>query len=204
MKLEDIKIYLPKYLSAESEKKLFEGLKDFPGNIDEGLYTNFLKNTFVVYQGDGIKNMPVYHYPKKESKPIPSIIFSNTCDIDPENKRNFPSQIVYAPIFDLEKYRAALLKNSSKKPTQINDHITAIKNQEVTQIFYLPQYGNLKDSIVFLDRVFNCPNNYIEQQHLKTTRIFSLSDYGIYLFVMKLSIHFTRIQDKVERGSFKK
>ena len=35
--IEDIKIYLPKYLSAESNKELFDGLKDFPENIDDRL-----------------------------------------------------------------------------------------------------------------------------------------------------------------------
>ncbi len=30
MKLEDFKLYLPKFLSSESDKELFDSLKDFP------------------------------------------------------------------------------------------------------------------------------------------------------------------------------
>ena len=52
--------------------------------------------------------------PKSEIKPVPGIILSNTCDIDLQNERNFPSQIVYAPIFSLEKYRQTLINNSKK------------------------------------------------------------------------------------------
>ncbi|MEF8984049.1 MAG: hypothetical protein V5A51_05615 [Bacteroidales bacterium] len=202
MNLEDIKIYLPKFLSAESEKELFEGLKEFPDNIDTRLYTNYLDDSKIIYQGDGIKDMLIFNIPETTINPAPSIIFSNTCDIDLNNKRKFPSQIVYAPIFNLKKYENTLYKSSMKSNEQISAHIESIKKQEVTQVFYLPQLeGKLDDSIVFLDRVFNCPNNSIERENISNRKIFTLSDYGSYLFLIKLSIHFTRIQDKVERKS---
>lgn len=202
MNFDEIKIYLPKFLSAESERELFKGLKDFPENIDDRLYTTYLNDTNLLYQGDGLHNLLVVNIPKSEIKPAPSIILSNTCDIDLKNERNFPSQIVYAPIFSLEKYKQALFKNSKKSKEHIIDHINAIKKQEITQIFYLPRLiDKLEESIVFLDRVNNMPNTLIERDTITSDRIFTLSDYGAYLFLLKLSIHFTRIQDKVERKS---
>ncbi|NJW54857.1 hypothetical protein, partial [Salinimicrobium oceani] len=135
-------------------------------------------------------------------KPAKSIILSNTCDIDPANKRNFPSRIVYAPIIELDKYRKTILSNSKKNPQQIESHIDASKKQEITQVFYVPSLGDkLKDSIVFLDRVCNLPNEAVEREKVTERRVFTLSDYGSYLFLLKLSIHFTRIQDQVERKS---
>lgn len=202
MSLDDIKIYLPKFLSAESDRELFKGLKDFPDNIDERLYTTYLHDTQIIYQGDGLNNLLVVNLPRSEIKPVPGIILSNTCDIDLQNERNFPSQIVYAPIFSLEKYSQTLLNNSKKTKEQIIGHINAIKKQEITQIFYLPKFdGKLEESIVFLDRVNNMPNTLIERDKISSNRIFTLSDYGAYLFLLKLSIHFTRVQDKVERKS---
>lgn len=202
MNIDEIKIYLPKFLSAESDRELFKGLKDFPENIDERLYTTYLHDNKIIYQGDGLNNLLVVNLPKTEIKPVPSIILSNTCDIDLQNERNFPSQIVYAPIFSLEKYKQTLLNNSKKTEGQITDHINAIKKQEITQIFYLPKFERkLEDSIVFLDRVNNMPNNLIERENIVSQRIFTLSNYGAYLFLLKLSIHFTRIQDKVDRSS---
>lgn len=202
MNLEEIKIYLPKFLSLESEHELFNGLKDFPKNIDERLYTTYLQDTKVIYQGDGLKNLLVVNLPNSEIKQAPCIILSNTCDIDLQNNRYFPSQIVYAPIFNLKKYQQALLKNSKKTKEQIADHINAIKRQEVTQIFFLPEFhGKLEESIVFFDRVNNMPNTLVERDKITSNRIFTLSDYGAYLFLLKLSIHFTRIQDKIERKS---
>ena len=202
MKLEDFKLYLPKFLSAESEKELFNSLKDFPKNIDSRIYTNYLSNSDIIYQGDGISDMLFVNLPNPEIKPIPSMILSNTCDIDLVNVRNFPSQVVYAPIFNISKYQEALYKNSIKTKEQIDSHINSIKNQEITQVFYLPKVeGEIDDSIVFFDRVCNFPNKLISRENLKEKRLFTLSDYGSYLFILKLSIHFTRIQDKVERKS---
>lgn len=200
MNSEHIKMYLPKFLSAESDKELFKGLREFPENIDDRLYTTYLQDSKLIYQGDGIKDLLVVNLPQPDIKPAPGIIFSNTCDIDLANQRNFPSRVVYAPILNLDKYQAVLSKNANKSSQQILAHISSIKKQEITQIFYLPKLaGKLDESIVFLDRVNNAPNTMLDRESIPTQRLFTLSDYGAYLFVLKLSIHFTRIQDKVER-----
>jgi len=199
-----LKIYLPKFLSSESDKELFEGIKSFPHNIDSRIYTNYLENTNLVYQGDGIRGMLVINLPETLIKPAPSIILSNTYDIEIENQRMFPSQIVYAPILNLEKYIKTLFTKGNKSKEQIESHLISIKKQEITQIFYLPKLeGKLEESLVFLDRVLNISNKFISRDNLKNNRLFTLSDYGAYLFLLKLSIHFTRIKDKVERKSIK-
>lgn len=204
MNIDKLEIYLPKFLSSESAKDLFDGLKDFPENMDIRLYSNFLRNTNLIYQGDGLRDMLMINFPDPEIRLANSIVLSNTCDIDPSNKKYFPSQIVYTPIFNLNKYRQKLLKESGNSEQKINDHIASIKKQEITQILFLPRYeGYLDESIVFLDRVLNLPRNSISNEEIETRRIFTLSDYGAYLFILKLSIHFTRIQDKVERRSIR-
>ena len=202
MNFDDLKIYLPKFLSQESDEVLYNNLRDFPNNIDSRLYTNYLSETELIYQGDGIKDMLVINLPEPNINPVPSIILSNTCDIDLNNKRNFPSQIVYSPIFNLGKYKQLLIEKSGKTLQQIASHIDSIKRQELTQIFFLPKLTDkLDESIVFLDRVNNIPSKFIVRTTVPQKRIFTLSDYGAYLFLLKLSIHFTRIKDNVERKS---
>ena len=150
-----------------------------------------------------MQDMLVVNLPKTDVRPVPSIILSNTCDVDLQNERNFPSQLVYSPIFDLSKYRSSLIEKSKKPKEHIDDHISAIRRQEITQIFYLPSIeGKLEESLVFLDRINNMPNKIVDRESVPSKRIFTLSNYGLYLFLIKLSIHFTRIQDKVDRGSF--
>lgn len=70
------------------------------------------------------------------------------------------------------------------------------------QIFFLPKvFGKLEESIVFLDRINNCSNKTVSRVNIDNQRIFTLNDYGEYLFLLKLSIHFTRMKDKVDRGT---
>lgn len=200
MNFEDINIFLPKYLSSESEKELYRSLQEFPSNIDQRIYTTYLKDEPVIFQGDGLTDLLAVNLPDTQIKKVPAIILSNTCDIDPTNKRNFPSQIVYAPIISLEKYAALLKRSLLDSEERIKGHLEAIRKQYVTQILYLPHLeGSLDESIVFLDRVYHIGNDYIDRDKLKASRLFTLSDYGNYLFLFKLSLHFTRIQDKVER-----
>lgn len=202
MNIDDIKIYLPKFLSAESEKELFAGLKDFPNNIDGRLYTGYLKDSEIIYQGDGLMDLLVVNLPSPDIKPVPSMILSNTCDIALDNLRNFPSQLVYAPIFNLKKYQDKLYTESHNSKKQIDSHIDSVRHQRITQVFFLPKIEDkIDDSIVFFDRVCNFPNKLIDRDNLKERRLFTLSDYGAYLFLLKLSIHFTRIKDNVERKS---
>jgi len=200
MDFEELKVYLPKFLSSDSERALFEGLKDFPHNIDSRLYTLSLQDEENIFQGDGISDLLVTNLPDTTIKPAKCMVLSNSCDASFNNTRNFPSNLVYAPIVNLKKYHELLIKSSTKSKKDINTHIKSIKKQRITQIFYLPKLNNhLDESIIFLDRVNSCSIEYLKSKSIQKERFFTLSDYGAYLFVLKLSIHFSRIKDNVDR-----
>lgn len=199
---EDLKKYLPKYLSEENYKNLISELKSFPDNIDARMYTSFL-NDEIIYQGDGIDNMPIVDLAQisKGAQSVPSLILSNTCDMDLSNIRLFPSSIMYAPIIKLSKYQSVLSQHCNDA-NKIDSHISNLKQQKITQIMYLPAIGDMEESLVFLDRIFNINNKFIDRSNLKNIRLFSFSDYGFYLLVFKLSVHFSRIQEKLNRGMY--
>lgn len=199
MNLEELKTILPKYLSPSNESELVKCIKEFPNIANGKFYTLNLKNEPVLFQGDGLKDLPIVNLPSADIKQKNVIIFSNTCDVDNSNKRYFPSNIVYAPIIKLKSY-LKILEEEGKTTQQISNHIKALKKQEITQILYLPGNKVIEESIVFLDKVFNINNSYVNRSKLSSERLFTLSDFGAYLFVFKLSLHFSRIQDKVERG----
>ena len=200
---EEVKKYLPQYLSDESQDKLFKELKSFPENIDDRLYSQILKKEGIMYQGDGIDGMLVINLPSAEIRPVRSMILSNSCSIHPDNNKLFQSRIIYAPIFNLQKYIERLTneyKNEENIETKIEDHVNSLRRQLNTQIFYLPRGGDLEaDSIVFLDRLNNCPTDYVTDKEISQRKIFTLSDYGFYLFLIKISIHFTRVRENLER-----
>jgi len=196
---ETIRLFLPKYLSPDAQQNLLDCIKDFPDNIDSRFYTNYLKDKPVLYQGDGIQQMPISNFPSSETSKQNGIVFSNTCDTDLENQRLFPSRIIYAPIVELSKYKRFLEHNSIAE-TRIDNHISTIKKQEITQIFYLPSNASFNEATVFMDRLNNCSNEYVNRDKLPKHRIFTLSNYGYYLFLLKMSLSMMRIHEKVDRG----
>ncbi|MDD4969490.1 MAG: hypothetical protein PHT07_08685 [Paludibacter sp.] len=200
MNFDDIENYLPKYLSEDSYQKLLTAVKQFPENIDQRIYSNILNDYNSILQGDCISNMPVVNLPILKIGNVDCIILSNSCDNFPDHQRYFPTRLTYAPIFNLNKFINKAKEQFELTSDQITGYLSSIKRQEITQILYLPKIENkLEESIVFFDRINNCSIEDIDSD-IKNTRKFSLSDYGFYLFIVKLSIHFSRIMEKVDRN----
>jgi hypothetical protein len=190
---EEIKKYLPQYLSRTEQKALFKELESFPDNMSRIYTTRNLEDIF--FQGDGVRDMMCVNFPRTEIHVAPVMIMSNTCDIDGGNIRSIPVAVVYAPILNLEKYKNTLLQ-SGFNPQKMENQLHDIKRQSITNIFYLPKGGSLEgDSIVFFDRTNNCNAAYLNEFPKDEKRLFILSQYGFYIFLVKLSIHFTRIRE---------
>ena len=198
--LEDIRLYLPKYLSPGTEEKLLQDLSDFPENIDQRMYGFYGKEEEIVYQGDCLDQMIIINLPDTKIKKSNAVVLSNTCDNDVKNIRKFSTNLVYTPLINLNKY-ISLLQNSGKfSEESISGHLSEIRNQKITQIFYFPSLeGSHEEHIIFFDRICSCDNRIIDRKKVSDLRKFSLSQYGFYLFLYKLSIHFTRIHEKVDR-----
>jgi hypothetical protein len=199
---DDFKKYLPQYLSATSLDGLFEDIQKFvqTGSSEE-VYTSGLKEKDQIFQGDALNELPFITFPH-DSAPIncKAIVLSNSCDINPENLRPFNSHIIYSPIWKLSAY-TEFLKESGINQQKLINHLSDIKSQTVTQILYLPQNddGPDEDCIVFLDRICHCDMAHIERETVRGRRLFSFGNFGFYLFLLKISIHFTRIREKIDR-----
>lgn len=198
---ENIKLYLPQYLSEDKLISLKKELKNFGNRRDSGKYfTTFLKSDSNLFQGDCVKAQ-VWNLPDIESREENVILLSNTCDMDISNQRLNQCRVMYAPIFNLEKYRQKLLEKKFEK-NKIDNHIKDIKNQLVSQILYLPTKSILGyNSFVLFDRTISIPLTSEIVANCTKTRKVSLSNYGFYLFLLKLSYHFTRIQEHVDRDA---
>lgn len=202
---DDIKLYLPKYLSDEDTKKLLKNLEQFPNNIDSRFYAKTLSDKKVLFQGDGFLNgFPVINLPEsKIINTVPVIVVSNTCDNDENNKRKIhrPS-VSYCPIINFQKFEKMLFDKFPNEKDSIFSTLESVKKQMVTNVLFLPayQYGLEYDGIVFFDKIMSSNAEIISLNEICEKRLFSLSDYGFYVFLFKLSIHFTRIQENVSRS----
>ena len=195
---EDIKKYLPQYLSDSDAKQLFSALKDFPNNIDERFYSNYSLDDNILYQGDCLKDIPAFYLPDTRSKLSQSMAISNTCDMDLNNKRLWNTHILFSQIILLEKLEKALYQKFSED--RISNYISSLRKQQITNAFYLPKSKNLDEAVAFFDYTNSFDINFVDRESLKEKRLVSLSNYGFYILLLKLSIHFTRIQEKVQRN----
>lgn len=195
---EEIRLYLPRYLSEESQDALFSELKQFPDNRGDRLYSSSLDDDPDVFQGDGLLELPISNLPDTRIQEGPVMVLSNTCDTSLENKR--ASRIAYCPILKLSTYLDFIERTGIRTGEGLQSLVASIKGQQVTSLFYLPSGGTLaEDCVALLDRPNNCDMSYLAANPQKRTKMFILSTYGFYLFLLKLSIHFSRIREAVDR-----
>ena len=193
---DDIKLFLPQYLSAESRKELFSELEKFPSN--DKIYSTYLDDDPDILQGDGLRDQLIIDFPEGRIKTGPVMVLTNTCDISQENKRILKTRIAYCPIMKLSRYRDWLGSTGMHKDAMA-DHIEAIRRQEFSAFFYLPANASLQEECIALfDRPVNCKMDYLDDPE-RRRKLFILSQYGFYLFLIKLSIHFTRVREDINR-----
>lgn len=192
---DQIKLFLPSYLSPANKEQLFAELKSFPSNTNY-----YLKNSSEItdlFQGDGWQGLVVTNFHTREQKAVTGILISNTCDLDSANQRDLPVRILFAPIIGMDRMRA-MYQAVGKSDAQIAQLLHSIRTQEVTNIFYLPTSpSGIGESIVLLDDIHQHPRDHFLASERRG--VFRLSQFGFYIFLLKLSIHLTRFNEGVER-----
>lgn len=197
---EDIKTFLPKYLSPEEGIALFQELKAFPKNLDKRIYSSKIKQEPYLYQGDGFLEIEIPNYIKKDFVISKGVLISNTCDVSLDNTRFYQTHFVFCPIFDLKKYKTQL-ESSCDDKEKVKSHIDSIRDNKATTFFFLPSCFDVNsESFIKFDCIYSLPVTNELYDKLKFNKLYSLSNYGFYLFLLKLSIHFTRVQEAVSRS----
>lgn len=192
--LDNIRDHIPYYLTADAKDGIIRALKNFPDKIN--YYTDLHQNELL--QGDGWNRLDIINIETERKKDIKGIVLSNSCDISSRNQRDLPPRIVFAPIIPVASYERCLAARGVGLD-KISAKITAIKEQKVTSLFYLPQGGCLEsDYCAVLDDLHSLPANRFYDNAEKKKQ-FTLSQVGFYLFLFKLSIHFCRFHENVLR-----
>jgi len=189
---------IPYYLTQHQKDGLVKALSDFQGNHTK---PNYYINRYVdqLMQGDGWSDFQIFNFENGEKASILGIALSNTCDVTPENNRDLPVKITFAPVIPLSAYNNLLRKNGINED-KISNKMRDIRAQKITNIFYLPCGSKLQEEhIALLSDVHTMPAVYF-QNNQKKCKSFTLSMFGFYLFVFKLSIHFCRFHENVDRS----
>lgn len=193
LNIDSLQEQIPYYLTQEAKQNLVKALNEFP-NVN--YYTSLFPDD--VLQGDGWSGFGVIDYVSEQKKTVKGLILSNSCDIDPNNNRDYPPKIIFTPIIKLSSY-VDLLQKNKVLPNNLDEKVKAIQNQLVTSIFYLPKGGKLEeDYIALLDDVHSISyKNFISNS--ERNKLFTLSQIGFYLFLFKVSVHFCRFHENINR-----
>jgi hypothetical protein len=193
--LDESRVFLPKFLSAAEHDQLLKELGQFP--TAAAYYLPHEMKEPEVLQADGWRGFVVADLGTGERKDVSGVVLSNSCDIDLSNRRTLIPRVIFAPLISVANYRARL-SGAGMVDNKIERHISAIRQQAVTNIFHLPSmsYGP-EESIILFDDIHVQPVNMF--LHGNRSRIFRLSQVAFYAFLLKISIHFTRMQEGVRR-----
>lgn len=204
--IEELERLLPPELTEQKKGRLREGLKQFfdTNNSQDKFYTDFYlpisHNYFL--QGDLIREMrfPVFNGESRQYEKLyfDALLVSNTCDVDESNRQTISKKAVIAKLVPVDTFIGSLKELEVENAAEI---LTHIKNQQYSNIIYLPTTKNKKDYLAYLDDL-----SIIEKEEINTlkediaiNRIESLDYFGYYLFIFKLSYHLCRLPEETER-----
>lgn len=189
---EVIRTHLPAYLSEEDYYRVTKQLADYSEFSDYYLVS---APTNKVLQGDCWTGFPIVD--GEERIRVHGVILSNSCDIDPDNSARLNKNVIFTPVIQLNKVRE-LYAEAGFSSERIKQNIDLVKRQLISDIFYLPSYGDsVDDHVVRLDNVYTTSISDFQRQERE--RIFCLGQTAFYIFLIKLSIHFTRLREGVRR-----
>jgi hypothetical protein len=191
---DQVRLYLPQYLSPERQQDLWNDLRSFPNNRTIYSTRNIDPDCL---QGDGWRGFVAIDFHSLDRKTVSGLVLSNSCDVASGNTRTTTANITFAPLMKLQNY-LKILKQNGVSEQQRTDVAASIRRQSVTSLMHLPGIANhMEESVAMFGDVRSQPLDYFVAN--ERSLLFRLSDFGFYLFLFKLSVHFNRMLEGVER-----
>jgi hypothetical protein len=191
---------IPYYLTADPNKKaLLANLRALLEGANNGYFIPKGYDGYAseMLQGDGWPGLQVYSFITNNKMSVRGIVLSNSCDISSENQRVVPPKVTFAPIVKLSRIEERFQERGLDEK-KVASRLQAIRAQDVTSMFYLPEDGLLDaEHVALLDDLHSIPVDALAQA---AEKLFTLSMAAFYLFVFKLSVHFCRLQENVDRS----
>jgi hypothetical protein len=197
---------IPPDLTEQKKGRLRDGLRQFSesNTSQDKYYTDFYLSPSLNYflQGDLIKELRFATFNNTtgqyEKRYFDALLISNTCDVDESNKNTVTKKVVLAKLIPLDAFVASL---KELEVANAADILTQIKNQQYSNILYLPVTKEKNEYLAYFDDLSTIEKEELNalKEDISTNRIESLDYFGFYLFIFKLSYHFCRLPEETER-----
>ena len=108
------------------------------------------------------------------------------------------SIIVLAKLITVDMFIESMRELEVENAAEI---LTHVKNQQYSNIIYLPTSRDKNDYLAYLDDLSIVEKEEINilKEDISANRIESLDYFGYYLFIFKLSYHLCRLPEETER-----
>jgi hypothetical protein len=190
------------FIADHLKEQCKQYLKQIPQGLGDWFYSSLIPQA--AYQGDIVDKFEVVYYEVVDDRleiqsleDFPCMLLSHTCDMDLEDKTR-EKYVSVAPVFSFKEF--AKFKTSEYSEKGWNDFLDAVKANRITDILYIPGKSPLDNSVILLDRISSVHPNLLKIRLQKggTKRVLSLSQIGFYFFLIKLTYHFARYEDREE------
>ena len=193
---DDVRKHLPRYLSEGALEALYANLCDYENSgIPQKLFTGWRDGT--VIQGDVVDDLSFVRLPDGTVFQGTGLIISNTCDFDATNTRVLPPQVQYCLVVKLSKFLRRL-RDAGLVDANVDQFLYSLKKQRLSNRLYLPTIFGDDDGIALLDYAVFCDSTELRDSAGKVRA--RLENYGFYVFLVKLSIHFCRVREEIDRN----
>jgi hypothetical protein len=172
----------------EHKKEFNALLARFPRDIERWLY-GIPDDANSIFQGDVLVEIPLCFVDEDGDivKGTDSVaMISNSCDMQPSRKET----VIASPIISLAEYEEHL-RNAGE--TGLDNKLTDVRHNKIFSFFYLPQSKSFSESFIDFSRMVTINSSYINRI-FSGKRMLSLSRYGFYLFLIKLTFHLARME----------
>ena len=201
--VDTLKDQIPHYLTAEDQQKLIKELKAISSGVGGEYVLSRSRDRFAdqMLQGDGWQGFELYSFENSEVLVVPGVVLSNSCDVAPENPRDVATRVTFAPLAKLATFEHLLYQSGISVP-RVEAKLESIKAQKTSNIFYLPAGSSHLDHdyVVRLDEAQSVPMS-VHGRNEARSKLFTLSDAGFYMLIFKLSVHFCRMQERIQRDA---
>jgi len=168
--------------------------------LDQGLRSYYAREIYdFPLQGDTFDGAPFPFVEQAafELRHTRVMLLTNTCDASAENARTSPVRVTIAPLVRIQRWREVSL-SEGVSATGFESKLKALKAHKVSTALYLPAGAGLEsESVVFFDRIQSMP--IVTFDAASPRRLATLSNQAFWLLTIKLTIHFSRLQEGVSR-----
>lgn len=192
---DQIPLHLPGYLTLEARAALMAALSRHPSSPSVPFATAG-DLAAQALQGDIVRTAPFYDIVAETGSRAGALLVSNSCDMSAANSRAIDRHVQYCPVLPWSKF-SALLSSTNQFATEESQRSLEedVRNQYVTNLFHIGVPGNPDGFVAFLDQIQSARSSTA-----LGIRKWSLTQFGHYMLLFKLSYHFSRMREGLQRS----